>query len=217
VDLGILERTDRIWVSDNIDPVDRQSMLRWTGQLVPPEFLGSHIASGRSHTTGRRHDLAFRAGTAIFGHLGIEWDLTEATAAETTELAEWIAFYKEQRGLLLGGDLVRMDGYDDGVLVHGIVAPDRSRALLAMVTTASPFPDPVGRLRFRGLDPARAYRLRPVMPPPGRPDTVPQWWGPQLRGEVFTGAALELSGVACPRVQPDRVVLYRADAVEVSA
>jgi alpha-galactosidase len=217
VDLGILERTDRIWVSDNIDPVDRQAMLRWTGQLVPPEFLGSHIASGRSHTTGRRHDLAFRAGTAIFGHLGIEWDLAEATAAEIAELGEWLAFYKEQRGLLLGGDLVRMDGYDDGVLVHGIVAPDRSRALLAMVTTASPFPDPVGRLRFRGLDPARAYRLRPVMVPPSRPDTLPQWWGSQLQGEVFTGAALELSGVACPRVQPDRVVLYRADAVEVSA
>jgi alpha-galactosidase len=81
VDLGVLERTDRIWVSDNIDPHDRQQMLRWTTQLVPPEYLGSHIASGASHTTGRRHDLAFRAGTAIFGHLGIEGDLATASAA----------------------------------------------------------------------------------------------------------------------------------------
>jgi alpha-galactosidase len=214
VDLGILERTDRIWVSDNIDPIDRQSMLRWTGQLVPPEFLGSHIASGRSHTTGRRHDLAFRAGTAIFGHLGIEWDLAEATAGEIAELGEWLAFYKEHRGLLLAGDLVRMDGYDDRVLVHGVVAPDRSRALFAMVTTASPFPDPVARLRFRGLDPGRSYRVRPVL---ARPGIGPRWWGPELRGEVFSGAALELPGVACPRVHTDEVVLYRADAVEVSA
>jgi alpha-galactosidase len=53
VDLGILERTDRVWVSDCIDPHDRQSMLLWTGQLLPPELLGSHIASGISHTTGR--------------------------------------------------------------------------------------------------------------------------------------------------------------------
>jgi alpha-galactosidase len=214
VDLGILERTDRIWVSDNIDPIDRQSMLRWTGQLVPPEFLGSHIASGRSHTTGRRHDLAFRAGTAIFGHLGIEWDLAEATAGEIAELGEWLAFYKEHRGLLLAGDLVRMDGYDDRVLVHGVVAPDRSRALFAMVTTASPFPDPVARLRFRGLDPGRSYRVRPVL---ARPGIGPRWWGPELRGEVFSGATLELPGVACPRVHTDEVVLYRADAVEVSA
>jgi alpha-galactosidase len=59
-----------------------------------PEYLGSHIASDRSHVTGRRHDLDFRAGTAIFGHLGIEWDLTAASAQERHELAEWIAFFK---------------------------------------------------------------------------------------------------------------------------
>ena len=49
VDLGVLERTDRIWVSDCIDPLERQLMNRWTSQLVPLELLGSHIASGRSH------------------------------------------------------------------------------------------------------------------------------------------------------------------------
>ena len=217
VDLAVLERTDRIWVSDNIDPIDRQSMLRWTTQLVPPEYLGSHIASGRSHTTGRRHDLSFRAATAIFGHLGIEWDLASATDDETTELRDWIAFYKEHRDLLLGGDVVRMDGYDERVLVHGVVTPDRSAALIAMVTLASPYPDPVGRLRFRGLDHDRVYRIRPVLVGPAPAGTTPPWWGADLRGEVFSGAALELSGAACPRVRPDHVVLYRADAVEVSA
>jgi alpha-galactosidase len=212
VDLAILERTDRVWVSDNIDPHDRQHMLRWTAQLVPPEYLGSHIASGRSHTTGRRHDLGFRAATAIFGHLGIEWDLTTATDAELAELRAWVAFYREHRDLLLGGDLVRMDGYDERVLVHGVVAPDRSRALIAMVILDSPYPDPVGRLRFRGLDPDRTYRLRPelVAPGPGglRP---PHWWGAHHHGGVFSGATLEHVGVACPRVHPDQVVLYRAD------
>jgi alpha-galactosidase len=217
VDLGILERTDRIWVSDNIDPHDRQSMLRWTTQLVPPEFMGSHIASGRSHTTGRRHDLGFRAATALFGHLGVEWDIAAATDAEIAELRTWIAFYKEQRSLLLSGELVRMDGYDERVLVHGVVAPDRSRALFAMATMDSPYPDPAGRLRFRGLDRDRAYRVRPVLAEALPAGIRPVWWGPELRGEVFSGAALEHSGLACPRVHPDQVVLYRADAVEVSA
>ena len=36
VDLGVLELTDRIWVSDNSDPHDRQSMMRWSAQLAPP-------------------------------------------------------------------------------------------------------------------------------------------------------------------------------------
>ena len=75
----MLERTDRVWVSDCIDPLERQEMHRWTTQLIPPELMGSHIASGRSHTTGRMHDLDFRAATAIFGHLGIEWDLAKAS------------------------------------------------------------------------------------------------------------------------------------------
>ena len=61
VDLGVLERTDRVWVSDCIDPLERQHIMRWTTQLVAPEYLGSHIASGRSHTTGRVHSLSSAA------------------------------------------------------------------------------------------------------------------------------------------------------------
>jgi alpha-galactosidase len=217
VDLEVLRRTDRIWVSDNIDPHDRQSMLRWTTQLIPPEYMGSHIASGRSHSTARRHTLAFRAATAIFGHLGIEWDLSEATAEETAELAVWVAFYKEQRALLLSGDVVRMDGYDDRILVHGIVAPDRSRALFAMVTLDSPYPDPAAPTRFRGLDRDRLYRVRPVQPEPENAGAEPPaWWGADRQGQIFSGAALEHAGVATPRVHPDQVVLYRADPVEES-
>jgi alpha-galactosidase len=207
VDLEVLTRTDRVWVSDNIDPHDRQRMLRWTTQLVPPEYLGSHIASDRSHTTGRRHDLAFRGATAIFGHLGIEWDLTAASAAAREELAGWVTLFKSERGLLLGGDLVRMDGYGPDVLVHGVVAPDRSRALIAMATLDSPYPDPPARLRFRGLDADRPYRLRPLTPDVAT--SRPAWWGDDL---VLTGAALAHFGVACPRVHPDQVVLYSATA-----
>jgi alpha-galactosidase len=209
VDLAVLERTDRVWVSDNIDPHDRQRMLRWTGQLLPPEYLGSHIASGRSHVTGRRHDLGFRAGTAIFGHLGIEWDLAEASASDVAELKAWIAFYKEQRGFLLTGDLVRMDGTGDRIHLHGVVAPDRSRALFAFTPADSIYPDPAPRLRLRGLDPGRTYRARPVIvgaAPSGL--EPPQWWGgPGFPGADFTGAALEFVGVAAPIVHPDQVVL----------
>ena len=109
----MLERADRVWVSDCIDPLERQEMHRWTTQLVPPEMLGAHIASGRSHTTGRRHDLNFRAATAIFGHLGIEWNIALASAEELHELGAWIRLFKQHRGLLLGGDMVRLDFPDE--------------------------------------------------------------------------------------------------------
>lgn len=232
IDLGVLERADRVWVSDCIDPHERQHMLRWTAQLVPPEYLGSHIASGRSHTTGRVHDLGFRAGTAVFGHLGIEWDLAAASAPELAELADWIAFYKRHRGLLLAGDLVRMDVAGEERFVHGVVAPDRSRAIFALATMTTSTASVGPPLRLRGLDPARRYRLRPLLVG-GLPSGLapPRWWGGDaaagtfrapdpadptttatgeldLPGAVFSGAALAAVGVAAPILHPDQVLLF---------
>ncbi len=237
VDLGILQHTDRVWVSDCIDPLERQQMLRWTTQLLPPELMGSHIASGTSHTTGRTHDLAFRAATAIFGHFGIEWDIRAATPAERTELADWIAFYKAHRELLLGGDLVRVDFPDDSIVAGGVVAPDRSRALYSFATVAWHTPSLLGRLPLPGLDPARRYRVSPVLvgqPPSGV--LPPPWWGveldlspesadagagpvPPLRlagapsGVVLPGSLLATTGLIEAPMQPDHVVLYLAEAV----
>src|SRR5664279_1585694 len=137
VDLGILERTDRVWVSDCIDPHDRQQMMRWTQQLIPPEYMGAHIASGVSHTTGRSHDFGFRAATALFGHLGIEWDLRQASDADRTDLATWIAFYKQWRGLLGTGTVVRVET-DDSLVAKGVVAADRSVALFSFASVDRP-------------------------------------------------------------------------------
>ena len=81
VDLEILQRTDRVWASDCIDALERQQIQRWTNLLIPLELIGAHIGSGTAHSTGRRHELSFRAATALFGHLGIEWDLQEADDA----------------------------------------------------------------------------------------------------------------------------------------
>jgi alpha-galactosidase len=222
VDLGVLERADRVWVSDCIDPHERQHMLRWTAQLVPPEYLGSHIASGRSHTTGRVHDLGFRAGTAVFGHLGIEWDLAAASERELAELREWISFYKANRDLLLAGDMVRMDASGDELMVHGVVAHDRSRAIFAFATMSTSVASVSPPLRLRGLDPDRRYRVRPILvgtPPSGL--TPPRWWGgsatdgdlgTDFPGAVLLGAVLEHTGIAAPIVHPDQVVLFVATA-----
>ncbi|QIK72623.1 alpha-galactosidase [Propioniciclava coleopterorum] len=213
VDLGVLARTDRVWVSDCIDPLDRQRMLRGTTQLVPPEMMGSHIASGTSHTTGRSHTLNFRAATAVFGHLGIEWDLRTAGPEDRAELAEWIAFYKRERGLLLRGDLIRIDHPDPAILAGGVVAPDRSRAVFSHALVASPDTALPGRLRLPGLDADRRYRVRPLLA--GRPPALrpPAWWG-DGEGVVLTGAALAGAGVAAPLMFPENAVLHLVEAVD---
>jgi alpha-galactosidase len=231
-----LERTDRIWVSDCIDPLERQQMMRWTSQLLPPELLGSHIASGRSHTTGRVHDLSFRAATAIFGHLGIEWDLTAATAQELADLREWISFYKANRRLLMGGDPVRVDFPDPTVVAYGILAPDRSNAIYMVALIGRSEVKLPGRLRLPGLDPHRRYRVRPIVV--GRPPSglnPPPWWGANTSefepygehralgwglpadggaGLVLSGAALASTGVMAADMHPEHAILYQAEALD---
>lgn len=210
VDLGVLEHTDRVWVSDCIDPLDRQQMNRWTAQLIPLELMGSHIASGRSHTTGRLHTLGFRALSALFGHLGIEWDLARATEAELAELREWIALYKEQRELLFTGDLVRADRGDSVLWLHGVVSPQRERALFTLAAVGRSDQSQHDRLRFPGLDPAARYRVRPLLLGEGPTGlSLPPWWrrAAEQDGLVVPGSVLERSGLAAPLINPEQGLL----------
>ncbi|MDO5618922.1 alpha-galactosidase [Kocuria sp.] len=210
VDLGIIEHTDRFWTSDCIDPAERQEMHRWTQQLVPPELMGSHVAAGRSHETGRLHDLNFRAGTALWGHFGVEWDLTQATSQEMRELAEWIAVYKRYRNLLHTGKVIRLDQVDPEWDIHGVVTSDGTEALFAVVCTGVSITDPVGRLTLAGLVPDLRYRLEDITPDGAESDFMAPGWWPD--GGVVKGSVLLNSGIHTPRLWPDRMRLLHLTA-----
>ncbi|WP_347404801.1 alpha-galactosidase [Micromonospora sp. WMMD1102] len=211
VDLGILERTDRIWGSDCIDALERQSIQRWTQLLLPPELIGSHVGAGRSHTTGRTHDLAFRAGTAFFGGFGIEWDLIGASPAERQELAWWVALYKRHRALVHGGTVVRVDHPDPALWVHGVVAPDRSEAIMAIVATATGRTGNPGPVRLPGLDPDRGYLVRALAPEDAaRTLPAPPAWA-TAPGVRLTGRGLAHAGLQAPPMRPEQLVLIHLD------
>src|SRR5699024_11305279 len=110
---------------------ERQLIESGTRLLLPPELIGSHIASPTSHTTGRTHVLAYRAGTAFFSHLGIEWDLTSATEEDLDQLTEWISVHKAHRHLLHTGKVVSGDQLPEGGWCHGVVSADQTKAIYA--------------------------------------------------------------------------------------
>jgi len=207
VDLGVIERTDRVWVSDCVDPLERQQMNRWTMQLLPAELLGSHVGSRVNHTTGRDLPLSFRAGTAVFGHFGIEWDLAQATERDLHDLAEWVAFYKDHRDLMHSGDLVRADEVDPAFQLYGAVAADRSEALMFIAFLDRPNESPHARFTLPGLDPDKRYRVAPVVVgTPDRGRAEPRWYGDGA-GTVLSGRALAVAGLQLPRSLPERVVV----------
>ena len=206
----MLERTQRVWTSDMTDALARQPIQRWTGQLVPPEYLGAHISAPCSHQTGRYMPLAFRCATALFGHLGVEWDLTQASPAELAGLAAWITLYKQHRALICTGRMIRLDTPDDTAWMHGVVAADQSAALMSYVQLDEPRNDQPAALRIPGLDPARRYRLTDITPgtrPPRRAGQAVN----RIPGAEATGQALASIGLAIPaqRVLEAAVILVQ--------
>jgi alpha-galactosidase len=213
VDLGILERTDRVWGSDSNDALERQKIQRWTQLLLPPELIGCHVGPPKAHTTGRTQNLAFRATTALFGHFGIEWDISTATAEERAELAGWVALHKELRPLLHTGRVVRADRGSDDFLLHGVVAQDGSRAVYSAVQMAQSVTSDVGRVRLPGLDPNRTYRVSKVATPGPEPRNSAPWWVEGGRVEL-NGAALAAVGVQVPAQWPENAILLEVQAID---
>ncbi|WP_269937860.1 alpha-galactosidase [Arthrobacter sp. HY1533] len=216
VDLGALARTDRIWVSDNNDPLDRQMMNRWTTQLVPPELMGSHLASATSHVTGRTHSLSFRAQTAMFGHLGVELDLRLASGEELEKIGSWIALHKRLRCVLHHGDVVRLDHPDGSLALHGVVSADGAQAVYSYVSLARGVVSNPGRVRLPGLDPAASYRIEPLFPDGGSGyvQGIPAWWDSRSTGSIELGGAfLAGVGIAMPVIHPEQAVLLLATRI----
>ncbi|WP_036982470.1 alpha-galactosidase [Acidipropionibacterium jensenii] len=211
IDLEMLCHVQRVWPSDCIDPHERQSIVRWTSQLAALEYLGSHIASPRSHTTGRVSDLSFRAGTALWGHFGFEWDLLSATDEDMSRLAEWVSFFKQHRQQLFTGDIVRRDVADGSIWLHGVVSQDRSQGLYQLVTRHRSPLSPRGMMPIPGLDRDRSYRLRTVLVGGGPAGLVLPPWASEPGGIVVPGAVLEDVGVHSPLLNPDQVLMLKAD------
>jgi alpha-galactosidase len=214
IDLAILERTDRVWTSDCVDALERQSIQRWTGLLLPPELMGAHIGAPRAHTTSRTHDLAFRAGTAWFGHLGIEWDITTATPSERRQLAGWVALHKRWRGFLHSGSVVRTEHPDPALWVHGVIARDGSEAIFSLVAVATSVCFPPGRVRLPGLEPDARYRvglMPPLTPVAGSAQAPAPWLAGG--GITLTGRTLAGVGLPAPPMAPEHLLLVHVERV----
>ena len=207
VDLGMIDHADRFWTSDQNDPHERQQIQRYTAMVIPPEFLGTHVGPTVGHQMHRTHDIHFRVINALFGHAGIEWNITEATDRDTEVLKSYIAFYKKHRDLLHSGRVVRSDLITGDAYLYGTVAQDKSEAIFSYMQLRSN--DNFGPLRatFEGLDSARRYRISVIedLSSPGfLQKAAPGWW-PSVE---LTGDQLANVGLALPVLIPDTGLLF---------
>ena len=214
IDLGVLERTDRVWPSDTMDPLLRVGIQRWTTLLVPPELVGAHLGGPVAHTTGRASPLAFRAGVALLSHFGIEWDLTRTTPEERAEVARWVALHKQVRHLVAEGTMVRPDHPDPAVTVTGMVAQDRSEAVFVVAVSDSAATQTPAPVRLEGLAGERRYRVERVQPSEdGHLAHIDTPWTAE-EPVTTTGALLARLGVRLPPTSPETAYVLLVSAID---
>ena len=209
IDLGMIEHADRFWTSDQNDPLERQTIQRWTAMVIPPELLGTHVGPTHGHQTHRTAEISFRVLNALFGHAGIEWNILEATEHESEVLKSYISFYKKLRNVLHSGNITRAD-LGNGYL-YGTIAQDKSEAIFTymQLATSDGFTPKVAQLN--GLDPKRLYKVRVVkelssIDPLQKSD--PGWW-PEV---LATGDTLAKIGLELAILRPEQGLLLHLTA-----
>ena len=159
IDLGILERTQRVWLSDSNDALERQRIQHDAALFLPACVTGSHVGPRHCHTSGRKLPISLRAWTAAQRHMGFEMDPRELTGEEAETLKSVTSWWKDNRGWLMEADILRLDSPDPAVSAEIHVARDGARfaAFSALGrTSVQSLPRP---LALTGLDPDATYHV----------------------------------------------------------
>ena len=204
-DFGVLAHTDRVWTSDSNDPLDRLSIQRGFSMFFPAEVMGAHVGPRHCHITGRTTSMAFRAGVALFGDMGIEANLLEVNAEELAVLKEAVALHKKHRALIFSGDLYRLET-DDSENAFGIVAADKSEALCSWAQVGTMRRSLPGRLMFAGLASEARYKVELIWPAGER-----SWSTSVLDavdGQALSGESLMRAGMQLPIVDPESLLVF---------
>ncbi len=157
VDFGILSRTQRVWLSDSNDALERLRMQHNAALFLPSAVTGSHVGPRHCHTSGRHLGIELRAWVAAQRHMGFEMDPRELTPEETEVLSAVTSWWKANRLWMFDADILRLDSADPAVIAEQQVDRDASRFVVfagKAATSSQIAPRP---LRLTRLDPDAFY------------------------------------------------------------
>lgn len=204
IDAGILAHTQRVWLSDSNDALERLRIQHDAALFLPLAVTGSHVGPRHCHTSGRILPMSTRAWIAAQRHLGFEMDLRELTPDEEETLTKVTTWWKENRSWMTQATIHRLDSDDPATIAEMQISADSSRFVLfcGQETTSSQIlPRP---LRLTGLDPEARYRVHLL----NRADAPRQSRGPTaLKSQdlTLTGQMLMTGGIVLPVAWPGSV------------
>lgn len=204
IDFGIMKRTQRVWLSDSNDALERLRIQHDAALFLPAAVTGSHVGPRVCHTSGRTMDISFRAWVAAQRHMGFEMDPRELTQSEINVLKHVTSWWKSNRTWLMQADILRLDSADEAVLAEQQISPERDKFVVFAGKTATSKQIAPRPLRLTGLDPAAKYLIslnnRADIPALSRGVTA-------LKDQdlALSGAYLMRHGITLPWSFPERM------------
>ena len=212
IDFGIMQRTQRVWLSDSNDALERLRIQHDAALFLPMAVTGSHVGPRICHTSGRVLDISLRAWVAAQRHMGFEMDPRELTDHEAAVLTKVTAWWKQHRHWLQTADILRLDSADSAVIAEQQLARDKDRFVVfagKAATSTQIVPRP---LRLTGLDGQARYRVTLVNrdEAPGLSRGAPLLKSGSL---VASGTYLMQHGVTLPWSFPDRIWVLQGESL----
>lgn len=159
IDFGILQRTQRVWLSDSNDALERARIQHESATFLPSCVTGSHVGPRTSHTSGRTHDMAFRAWIAAQRHMGFEMDPRELTDEEAAILTRVTTWWRAERDWLMAADILRLDSNDPAVLGELHLSDDEKKFVVFANKIDSSLQIAPRAQRLTGLKANRNYHI----------------------------------------------------------
>ncbi len=162
IDLGILQRVDEVWPSDNTEAFDRLRIQEGFSYAYTPRVMSAWVTDV-PNMNQRSVSLTYRFLVAMQGALGVGSNLNHFTEQDTATATQMIATYKRIRATVQTGDLYRIASPRTGdVTVNQYVSADGKQSVLFAFRHSQQYRTDPPTIHLRGLDEKAVYKLEAV-------------------------------------------------------
>jgi alpha-galactosidase len=162
VDLGILERVDEVWTSDNTEAFDRLRIQEGFSQAYAAKVMMAWVTDV-PNMNDRSTPLKYRFLVAMQGSLGIGANLNHWSPEDFKLATEMVARDKEIRQTVQMGKLYRLASPRLGDLTSNeYVSEDGRQAVLFAFLHSQQLRRPAPTIYLRGLDEKAVYRIKTI-------------------------------------------------------
>ncbi len=157
IDFGILKYSQRVWLSDTNDAHERLRIQHQASNFLPMAVTGSHVGPRECHTSGRIHNIKFRAWVAAQRLMGFEMDPRELTPEELSSLKKITQWWKDNRIWRHDADIHRLKVADISITAEIQISRNQEKFVVFVgIAETSKWSCPIP-IQLTGLKPDYIY------------------------------------------------------------